>query len=956
MPRKIPWLAGVIFALFQMFASLLPVQAATTAMIFCNGGMASPGNLTTPQIDGYRASGMNTMVIFNMGVAANGDFTYGGTICSNGVYVGTTNWGALLAQCKAAPSSVTRIEMCVGGWTDPSFGNIRARITADGTNSTTVLYRNLQALKSALQIDAIDFDTENTYDATLDSKFGQMCVSSGFKVSLCPYQNASYWQALKSNIGTNCDQVYLQCYDGGNGNNPATWNTYFGGLKVVAGYWDYERDVTFVNNMQTWKNAGAAGGFLWPSCTGCAPPADGNEMKQYADWILNVFNSVCMPVTAVESVSNQITFTASSFVGSGFSYQWQVIKAGATNSIPGATNLSLTLTNLQLTNTASYLVRATNSSGTFYCSASSLTVNSIPPPVNNVVTRYAAQTGFGYGFPLTPSWTLPVNNLLFGRFPSATNGNFNLEPQWGTRNVSALTAGDSLTMNTGGSPLCPSTNYISCGSDGVAGSLVVYTLTNTSAGGYNLTNITVYGGWRDAGRDKQTFTVYYSKVTAPATFISLGSVSYDPPNPLAVHCVTRAMLTPAAGFLATNVASLKFDFTSPGSENGWVGYAEITASGVSVSAAIVSDTLPVTAVDVAGSAATFTAQASGSSLSYQWRKISSGVTNDIADATNATLTLNNLQTNDAASYQLRVTNSFGVAYTTPRPLTVNSAPAPVNNIITAYAAQTGFGGSANDFYTTWTVVPGSLISGMLPSSVGPGDFSEPAYHQCGTVAVLTDDSFGFLRNLLGNGDSLTEVACGTVAGGAGQSVTYTLTGSASGYTLTNIVVYGGWGDAGRDQQAYTVYYSKVAAPATFIQLSSVNYNPANAAGVHCATRATLTPVNGVLATNVAAVKFDFTTPVPENGYCGYSEISLFGVPTPVVATNPTNIMVQLAGETLTLGWPGDHIGWRLQVQTNDLAQGLGTNWADVAGSTGTNQMDMPINLASSAIFFRLIYP
>ncbi|MEY4918607.1 MAG: hypothetical protein RL616_2520, partial [Verrucomicrobiota bacterium] len=270
--------------------------------------------------------------------------------------------------------------------------------------------------------------------------------------------------------------------------------------------------------------------------------------------------------------------------------------------------------------------------------------------------------------------------------------------------------------------------------------------------------------------------------------------------------------------------------------------------------------------------------------------------------------------------------------------------------------QTGFGGSANDFYTTWSVAPGSLISGMLPSSVGSGDFSEPAYHQCGTVVVLTDGSFGYLRNLPGNGDSLTEVACGTVAGGAGQSVTYTLTGSATGYSLTNITVYGGWGDAGRDQQAYTVYYSKISAPTSFIQLISANYNPANPSGVHSATRATFTPTNGVFATNVAAVKFDFSTPAPENGYVGYSEISLYGKPTFVTATNPTSLIFQTTANTLQLNWPADHVGWRLQMQTNDLTVGLSANWVDVPGATATNQMSFPINPASGGIFYRMTYP
>ncbi len=76
--------------------------------------------------------------------------------------------------------------------------------------------------------------------------------------------------------------------------------------------------------------------------------------------------------------------------------------------------------------------------------------------------------------------------------------------------------------------------------------------------------------------------------------------------------------------------------------------------------------------------------------------------------------------------------------------------------------------------------------------------------------------------------------------------------------MTNITVYGGWKDGGRDQQAYTVYYSTVAAPDTFISLGSVNYLPSNPASLGCATLATLRPASGVLASNVAAVEFNFT--------------------------------------------------------------------------------------------------
>jgi hypothetical protein len=39
------------------------------------------------------------------------------------------------------------------------------------------------------------------------------------------------------------------------------------------------------------------------------------------------------------------------------------------------------------------------------------------------------------------------------------------------------------------------------------------------------------------------------------------------------------------------------------------------------------------------------------------------------------------------------------------------------------------------------------------------------------------------------------------------------------------------------------------------------------------------PASGALAANVASVKFNFTSPSSENGYCGYSQIALFGRPT-----------------------------------------------------------------------------
>jgi hypothetical protein len=59
---------------------------------------------------------------------------------------------------------------------------------------------------------------------------------------------------------------------------------------------------------------------------------------------------------------------------------------------------------------------------------------------------------------------------------------------------------------------------------------------------------------------------------------------------------------------------------------------------------------------------------------------------------------------------------------------------------------------------------------------------------------------------------------------------------------------------------------------------------------------------------------------------------------------------------LTLTWPADHIGWELQVQTNNLSNGLGTNWVNVSGSTTTDQVSIPMNPTNGCVFYRLVYP
>jgi len=80
---------------------------------------------------------------------------------------------------------------------------------------------------------------------------------------------------------------------------------------------------------------------------------------------------------------------------------------------------------------------------------------------------------------------------------------------------------------------------------------------------------------------------------------------------------------------------------------------------------------------------------------------------------------------------------------------------------------------------------------------------------------------------------------------------------------------------------------------------------------------------------------------------------LLSVVNPPVAPSPTNLVPAVIGGQLVLTWPNGQ-GWLLEVQTNSLTAGLGSNW--VTNSAATSPFTNAINPANGAVFFRLIYP
>jgi hypothetical protein len=86
---------------------------------------------------------------------------------------------------------------------------------------------------------------------------------------------------------------------------------------------------------------------------------------------------------------------------------------------------------------------------------------------------------------------------------------------------------------------------------------------------------------------------------------------------------------------------------------------------------------------------------------------------------------------------------------------------------------------------------------------------------------------------------------------------------------------------------------------------------------------------------------------------GESSNSLPVTASPLPSNQSTNIAMQVNGNTVQLAWPQDHLGWRLQVQTNSLSD---SNWVDVPNSTNLSSTNIVIDPANPSVYFRLVYP
>lgn len=243
--------------------------------------------------------------------------------------------------------------------------------------------------------------------------------------------------------------------------------------------------------------------------------------------------------------------------------------------------------------------------------------------------------------------------------------------------------------------------------------------------------------------------------------------------------------------------------------------------GLSVTSSTASLTVGNTAITsqpanqavCAGASASFSVTATGSSLSYQWRK--GGV--DISGANAASYTINNVTNGDAGNYDVLVTGSCGNATSNTAPLTVNAATAistnPANQTVctgsnvTFTAAATGTGTITYQWRKAGVNIPGANTASYTINGITNADaanYDVVATGTCGSAtspaATLTVNAASAITAQPANQASCIGGTVTFIVSATGTNVTYQwqkagvdITGAtAASYTINSVVA----GDAG----------------------------------------------------------------------------------------------------------------------------------------------------------------
>ncbi|MFO1487823.1 MAG: autotransporter-associated beta strand repeat-containing protein [Verrucomicrobiota bacterium] len=299
-------------------------------------------------------------------------------------------------------------------------------------------------------------------------------------------------------------------------------------------------------------------------------------------------------------------------------------------------------------------------------------------------------------------------------------------------------------------------------------------------------------------------------------------------------------------------------------------------------------------------------------------------------------------------------NTSGNAVTVPNSLTVGTS------FSFAGSNPLTFGGTVNlgSLSKTITTTAGTLI--FDGAMTGSGAFTKSGSGRLVLAAVnpfsgtVTVNAGTLLIHGSLGANSLTASGTGSVGGNGTISGPVTI---QSGATLSPGASVGG----------LTVNNNVSLGGLTLIELDKASSTNDSVRGITALTYGgtlTVTNLGGALAAGDTFKLFDaqswtgafaVTNLPPLSAGLGWRFYPDTGT-LRVLPTEPTLLTSELAANQLTLSWPPEYVGWRLQIQTNSLAVGLGSNWQDVPGSTATNQLIFNVSPSDGSVFYRMVYP
>ncbi len=365
------------------------------------------------------------------------------------------------------------------------------------------------------------------------------------------------------------------------------------------------------------------------------------------------------PAITVQPVDRTICGGTSAFfnvtaTGTNLTYQWR--KDGV--NIPGATSSQFVIVQVGQPDVAKYDVVVTNACGTATSNAAQLSI--VPPPA--ITTQPVSQTRFEGGSVtftvaatggLTFQWRRNGVNIAgatsssftIAAVTTADAGNYDVVVTGGCGTVTSAVA--ILTVNQ-----CPAiTVNPATGSLPAASTGIAYSQTFTATGG-----------------------------VAPVTFSVIGTLP-------------AGLILNATGVLSGTPTGMgNFSFTIRATDaNGCAGSRDYTLSVTQCIAPAIT-VQPVDRTICGGTSAFFNVTATGTNLTYQWRK--DGV--NIPGATSSQFVIVQVGQPDVAKYDVVVTNVCGTATSNAAQLSIVPPPA----ITTQPISQTRFEGGSVTFTVT----------------------------------------------------------------------------------------------------------------------------------------------------------------------------------------------------------------------------------------------------------------